>query len=92
MLEDDSVIMGRISSLMTFFENNNTPEVTHMILNSLETYKKLIICETDMQNKVSCSTLDNLIKALLVITCHRKEYDQLNSMVRSSDSIYFCPC
>lgn len=81
LLEDDSVILGRINSLMSFFQNNNTPEVSQMILNSLETYKKLIICETELQNKIGCSTLENLIKALLVITCHRKEYDHLNSMV-----------
>lgn len=52
-----------------------------MILNALETYKKILICETSMQNKVTGQTLENLIKSLLIITCHRKDYDHLKSLV-----------
>lgn len=80
--EEDNVMRARIASLMQFFQSNHTEEGGQMILNSLETYKKLLLCETDLQNKMSGDTLENLINALLIVLCHRKEYDHFNSMVR----------
>lgn len=80
--EDDSVIKARIASLMQFFESNHTEDGSQMILNSLETYKKLLLCETDLQNKMTGETLENLINALLIVLCNRKGYDHFNSMVR----------
>lgn len=83
MQEEDHLIQARIESLMKLFQNtNNNESANQMILNTLETYKKLIIIETSMQNKVTGQTLENLIRALLIITCYRKEYDHLNSLVR----------
>jgi hypothetical protein len=81
LYEDDQVIQARIESLMTLFQTNNSEHVSQMILNALETYKKFIVCETSMQNKVTGQTLENLIKSLLIITCHRKDYDHLKSLV-----------
>lgn len=84
MQEDDSTINARIDSLMDLFRKSDSEETNQIILNSLETYKKLLICETSLQNKFSGKTLDSLIKALLVVMCHRKDFDHLNSMVRST--------
>lgn len=81
LLEEDDVIQARIEALLMLFENTSTDESSQMIINALDTYKKNLICETELQNKVSCSTVEVLVKALLTIHCHRKEYDHLNSMV-----------
>lgn len=85
--EEDSIIQARIESLMNLLQTSRSADALQMILNALETYKKLLICETSLQNKISCQTLENLIKALLVIICYRKEYDYLNSMVRQLNYI-----
>lgn len=82
LAEKDDVIQARIEALLQLLENTNNEESSMMILNTLETYKKFIICETEMQNKVTSKTVDSLVKALLVIFCDRKEFDHLNSMVR----------
>lgn len=69
---------------MELFSNTDSEEVSQMVLNSLDTYKKLLIIEPELQNKLSCETVDSLIKSLLIVLCHRKEFDQLNSMVSLS--------
>lgn len=74
---------------MELFQSNNTEEVSQMIINGLETYKKLLICEPELQNKFSNETLDTLIRALLAVLCYRKEYEHLNSMVNKFDLIIF---
>jgi hypothetical protein len=66
---------------MSLFQINNSDYVSQLILNALETYKKILVCETTMQNKVTGPTLENLIKSLMIITCHRKDYDHLKSLV-----------
>ena len=75
------MIQARIESLMNLLQIRNNEDVTQMILNALETYKKLIVCDTSWQNKVTGKTLESLIKSLLIVTCHRKEFEHLNSMV-----------
>lgn len=67
---------------MELFVNSNSDEISQMILNGLDTYKKLLIIEVELQNKLSCETIDTLIDSLLVILCHRKAFDHLHSMVR----------
>lgn len=84
LMEEDNIVQARIASLINLFVTNNSEEGSQMILNSLETYKRLLITEPELQNKISGQTLESLIKALLVIMCHRKEYDHLNSLVRST--------
>lgn len=81
LAEEDNVIQARIASLLTLLEISNDDTSSQMILNALETYKSLLICEPDLQNKFSCKTLEILIHALLVVLSHRKEYDHLHSMV-----------
>lgn len=80
--EDDNVIQARIASLLKLLEISNDEDSSQMILNVLETYKSFLICEPDLQNKISCKTLESLIHALLIILSHRKEFDHLHSMVR----------
>lgn len=82
LAEDENVIQARIDSLMNLFLTNNSESVSQMIFNALETYKKFLVCESPMQNKISGPTLELLIKSLLIITCHRKDYDHLKSLVR----------
>lgn len=81
LMEEDEVVRARIESLMQMFLYNNTDDSSQMILNSIDTYKKLLVCEPEFQNKVSCQTIESLVKSLLILSCHRKEYDHLNSMV-----------
>jgi hypothetical protein len=68
---------------MSLFQINNSDYVSQLILNALETYKKILVCETTMQNKVTGPTLENLIKSLMIITCHRKDYDHQRNQRRS---------
>lgn len=82
LAERDEVIQARIEALLELLQSTNNDEASLMVLNSLETYKKFLICETEMQNKVTSKTVDTLIEALLIIYCHRKEFEHLNSMVR----------
>lgn len=84
LAEKDVVIQARIEALLELLQNTNNEESSVMVLNSLETYKKFLICETELQNKVTSQTVESLIKALLIIFCHRKEFEHLNSMVRKT--------
>lgn len=79
--EDDLIIQTRIDALMQLFELSNNEDVSLMILNALETYRKLIIRDTDYQNKVSYSTMDKLQKNYMIVMCHRKQYEHLSSLV-----------
>jgi hypothetical protein len=80
--EDDFIIQMRIETLMTLLEFSNSEDVSSMILNVLETYRKLVIRDTDYQNKVSCNTMDKLQRSYMIILCHRKQYEHLYSMVK----------
>lgn len=79
--EEDFVIQARLDSLMQLFENSNNEEAGTMILNVLETYRKLIVRDTAFQNKISCTTIDKIQKNYMLIMCHRKQYEHLYSMV-----------
>lgn len=79
--EPEPFMQGRFDSLIEFFRNSNTAIADQMILNSLETYKKLLLSDPEFQNNISWEVLETLIEALLLVFCHRKDYDHLNSMV-----------
>lgn len=81
LLEDDLIVQTRIDVLMQLFELSNSEDVTTMILNVFETYKKLLSRDTTIQNKLSGTTLTKLLKSNMIILCHRKQYDHLYSMV-----------
>ena len=66
---------------MGLFQCSDHEEVSQMIMNSLETYKKYIIVHSEYQNKLSRRTVQDLLNALLVVTCFQKKFDHLNSMV-----------
>lgn len=85
LVEEDEVIRARIESVMQIFQHNSTEESSQMVMNCIDTYKKFLICEPELQNKVSCQTMESLVKSLLVMSCHRKEYDHLNSMVKINE-------
>lgn len=87
LAEEDNVIQARIASLQTLLDISNGEDSSQMILNALETYKSLLICEPDLQNKLSCKTLESLVHALLIVLAHRKEFDHLNSMVWDDFSV-----
>lgn len=80
--EDDLIVQTRIDSLMQLFEYSNSDDASMMILNVFETYRKLLVRDTSMQNKLSGSTIEKLLHYNMVILCHRKQYDHLYSMVR----------
>lgn len=89
--EDDDVIHARILALLQLFETANSEVASQMILNALDTYKKHLIYETELQNKLSCRTMEILIKALLTVLCFREEHDHLHSMVsKTIKSVCFC--
>lgn len=79
--EEDFIMETRIDTLMQLFENSNSDEVTMMILNAFETYRKIIVRDTDFQNKISCNTFEKLQKSYMIIMCHRRQYEHLYSMV-----------
>lgn len=79
--EDDLIAQVRMDALMQLFEISNDEKVTKMILNVLETYRKLLIRETDIQNKISSLTMQKLLKYNMIILCQRKQYEHLYSMV-----------
>lgn len=92
LLEDDLIVQARIDVLMQLFELSNSEDVSTMILNVFETYRKLLIREKPIQNKLSCTTITKLLKSNMIILCHRKQYDHLYSMVRlpsMSNLFYF---
>lgn len=66
---------------MALFQSSNNEVVLQMIMNSLETFKKYIIVHSEYQNKLSKRTVQDLLNALLVVTCFQKKFDHLNSMV-----------
>lgn len=66
---------------MNLFQYSDVEEVTQMIMNSLETYKKYIIIHSEYQNKLSKRTVLDLLNALLVVTCFQQKSDHLISMV-----------
>lgn len=66
---------------MGLFQSSDNEEVLLMIMNSLETFKKYIIVHSEYQNKLSRRTVQDLLNALLVVTCFREKFDHLNSMV-----------
>lgn len=66
---------------MDLFQSSDHEEVLQMIMNSLETFKKYIIVYSEYQNKLSRRTVQDLLNALLVVTCFQKKFDHLNSMV-----------
>jgi hypothetical protein len=79
--EDDLIIQTRIDSLMRLFDLSNSEDATLMIINVFETYRKLLVRDTSMQNKLSGSTIEKLLHYNMVILCHRKQYKHLYSMV-----------
>lgn len=81
LVEDDLIVQARIDVLMKLFEISNSEEVTAMILNVFETYRKLLIRDTDIQNKFSSTTVEKLLNNNMIILCHRKQYEHLYSMV-----------
>ena len=87
-MEDETAIEARIDSLMQLFELSNSEEVETMVLNVLETYRKLLIREMGFQNRISWALLDKLLKSYMIVLCHRKQYDNLYSIV-SCLQVYF---
>ena len=90
LLEDDLIVQARIDVLVQLFELSNSEDVSAMILNVFETYRKLLIRETPIQNKLSCTTITKLLKSNMIIWCHRKQYDHLYSMVSALMSHKIC--
>lgn len=81
MGESDTFIKARIDSLMHLFELSNSDDVGTMILNALDTYRKMLIRDTGFQIKLSCATIEKLQMNYMIILCHRKQYEHLNSLV-----------
>lgn len=81
MMEEDFVVSQRIDSLMQLFELTNSDEAGTMIINVLETYRKLIIRDTSFQNKIACATMEKIQRSYMTLLCHRKQYDSLYSLV-----------
>ncbi|CRK96013.1 CLUMA_CG009453, isoform A [Clunio marinus] len=80
--EADNIINARLESLIILFQSTKCTDTSQMIVNCLETYKKLLIAEPCLQNKFTCKTVENLITMLLIVTCHRREFDHLKSLIK----------
>jgi hypothetical protein len=79
--EDDQVIGIRIKALLRLFETVDNEEALKIVINGLDTYKKFIVCEAELQNNLSSKTLQVLIQSFLLVLCHTKNHEHLNRMV-----------
>lgn len=74
---------------MNLFQNTDCEEVNQIVINTLETYKKFLVCEMDLQNKLSYATIEQLMHSLMIIFSYKKDYGHLHSLVSLTTAIVF---